>query len=276
MKRRIRKKKRFCINGHNTFIYGRDKANGECKKCKKIRAKKFRQKIKEGHISKPRKQFCLQGHDVSVVGRNKWNGCCLECARLWSKRYRDKHKRLVRKRGRKSYHRHRLEYIKIARTYQAKHRDQIRIREQKWRRDNIKRIRKTKKRWNKKKIRIQACKRSAFRRKTDLQYKLRVYLRSRLGLAIKNKQKTGSAVRDLGCSIEFFIKYIEKKFKRGMTWANWGKIWDLDHKIALFKFDLTDRKQFLKAVNYKNMRPLSLPDHVKKTAKEVKEFWKNR
>jgi hypothetical protein len=76
------------------------------------------------------------------------------------------------------------------------------------------------------------------------------------------------------CSIKYFKRYIEKKFYGGMTWNNYGKYWQLDHVVSLWKFDLTNRKQFLKAVNYKNIQPLTIPDHKKKTALEVK-YWVN-
>jgi len=84
------------------------------------------------------------------------------------------------------------------------------------------------------------------RLKTDINYKLSCNLRCRLNRAIKNNQKAGSAVKDLGCSIPELKIWIEQQFKPGMTWENYGE-WHIDHIIPLSKFDLTDRKQFLKA-----------------------------
>lgn len=37
-------------------------------------------------------------------------------------------------------------------------------------------------------------------------------------------------------------------------------------------FNLIDRKQFLKAVNYRNLQPLTIKDHQKKTTEEMKIF----
>ena len=88
---------------------------------------------------------------------------------------------------------------------------------------------------------------------TDENFKLKVYLRSRASRAIKRGQKAGSFVRDLGCSIEDLKSHIERQFKDGMMWSNWGKIWQLDHIRPLASFDLTDRDQFLVACNYKNL-----------------------
>ena len=48
-------------------------------------------------------------------------------------------------------------------------------------------------------------------------------LRSRLSIALKNNQKTGSAVQDLGCSFEELKQHLESKFQPGMTWENYGR-----------------------------------------------------
>jgi len=112
------------------------------------------------------------------------------------------------------------------------------------------------------------------RRKTDPLFKLACNLRKRIRAAIKQNNKTGSAVKDLGCTIEFLKKYIESKFYGDMTWDNWGTVWELDHIVPLFKFDLMDKKQFKRAVNYKNLQPLTKKDHRKKTNREVSE-WSN-
>ena len=98
---------------------------------------------------------------------------------------------------------------------------------------------------------------------SDINYRLKHILRSRLCSAVRNKQKTGSAVRDLGCTIEEFKIYIENKFTEGMSWENYGK-WHLDHIKPLSKFDLTDREQFLQACHYKNMQPLWGIDNLRK------------
>jgi hypothetical protein len=71
------------------------------------------------------------------------------------------------------------------------------------------------------------------------QIKIADQLRKRMNMALKHKCKRGSAVRDLGCSIEEFISYLESKFKPGMSWNNYGlNGWHIDHIIPLAKFDL--------------------------------------
>ena len=108
------------------------------------------------------------------------------------------------------------------------------------------------------------------RRANDVNFLLSHNLRVRLTSAIKINQKSGSAVRDLGCSIPEFKLYIENQFDPGMTWDNHGNkkgCWELDHVMPLSSFDLTDRMEFLEACNWLNIRPMWVPDNRAKGAK---------
>ena len=99
------------------------------------------------------------------------------------------------------------------------------------------------------------------KRKTDLNFRLSDSLRSRLRSALSGKQKNGSAVEDLGCSIPEFRLYIEHQFEEGMNWDNYGAVWELDHVIPLNQFDLSNRMELLEACNWLNIRPLSCEDN---------------
>lgn len=95
---------------------------------------------------------------------------------------------------------------------------------------------------------------------------VKVSLRRRLRDALRGNAKTGSAVRDLGCTIPEFRAYIEVRFQAGMSWDNWGK-WHLDHILPLASFDLTDRAQFLVACHFTNYQPLWAKDNQEKCDK---------
>ena len=106
--------------------------------------------------------------------------------------------------------------------------------------------------------------------KNNLNARLASNLRRRLVTAIKRGSKAGSAVKDLGCTINEFKNYLEFKFQPGMTWENYGfgkNKWNIDHIMPLVSFDLSDRKQFLKSCHYTNMQPLWMLDNFKKGAK---------
>lgn len=115
---------------------------------------------------------------------------------------------------------------------------------------------------------------TAERYKNDMGFKLSVALRRRLWCAIKGNARSGSAVNDLGCSIEELKTYLENKFypnpRTGevMTWDNWSlKGWHIDHIRPLADFDLTNREDFLKACHYTNLQPLWAKENLKKSNK---------
>jgi hypothetical protein len=102
----------------------------------------------------------------------------------------------------------------------------------------------------------------------DPQFKIAKLTRSRLHNAVRQNFKSGSAVRDLGCSIAELKQHLERQFQPGMTWENYGE-WHIDHKRPLASFDLTDREQFLQAVHYSNLQPLWASENCSKGARWV-------
>lgn len=114
---------------------------------------------------------------------------------------------------------------------------------------------------------------NAERRKSDVSFKLRGALRSRLKNALKGRP-TSAAIRLLGCSVEELRAHIEGQFQVGMTWDNWGRgwggarEWHIDHIKALVTFDLTDPAQLAQACHYTNLQPLWASDNLAKGAGE--------
>jgi len=112
----------------------------------------------------------------------------------------------------------------------------------------------------------------------DPTYRLMLVLRARINSAVRNDHKKCSAVRDLGCSIEEFKKYIEAQFQEGMCWENWGRndinklTWQLDHIIPISRFDLADEDQQKSAFNYSNYQPLWASENAQKHTKTHQEY----
>lgn len=102
-------------------------------------------------------------------------------------------------------------------------------------------------------------------------YRISRNLRSRLRSALRGRAKRGSAVRDLGCSVEELMAHIESKFHHQMTWENYGK-WHIDHIRPLSSFNLSDPEQVKAACHFTNLQPLWAKDNISKGAKSV-ENW---
>jgi len=108
--------------------------------------------------------------------------------------------------------------------------------------------------------------RAEYRRITyrnNINVKIRVCLSIRLLRALNGKQKKSTTKELLGCSCEYFKKYIEKQFREGMTWNNHGK-WHLDHIIPCSFFDLSQLDQQKKCFHYSNFQPLWASDNISK------------
>ena len=121
---------------------------------------------------------------------------------------------------------------------------------------------------NKEKICQRRNKYEKERKETDLCFKLTKSLRSRLHGAIKNNHKGGSAVSNLGCSIEELKKHLEGKFKPGMAWDNYGFYgWHIDHIVPLSSFDLSNPDEVKQACHYSNLQPLWAEENLQKSDK---------
>ena len=114
-----------------------------------------------------------------------------------------------------------------------------------------------------------------YRYDNDPQFRIATILRNRIRAIVGCKRKPGSAVGDLGCTIEQLLAHLESMFYINtmtgemMSWSNMDQ-WDIDHIIPLASFDLTNRDQFLMACNFLNLQPLWKEDHFKKTSEDVK------
>ena len=94
---------------------------------------------------------------------------------------------------------------------------------------------------------------------------MRQRLRNRLHQALKGYVKNGSAVSDLGCTVQELKIHLENQFEEGMTWDNWKfDGWHIDHIKPLSKFDLTDPEQLKEAVHYTNLQPLWWNENLEK------------
>lgn len=111
------------------------------------------------------------------------------------------------------------------------------------------------------------------KRQEDVNFRLRIALRNRFNLAIKRCSKSGSAVRDLGCTIDHLKTHLESKFEPWMNWDNYGKYdstrktWNIDHIRPLSGFNLSNRKELLEACNWNNLQPMLAKLNLSKGAK---------
>jgi len=227
---------------------------------------------------------CCRGH---IVERTTGGRGCIDCHKIYEKTYTS------------SEHGRKMRYLKQKRYYKNNY---LKIREQDRARSKTKKYRDYAKAYSKinnKLPHVIEAKREynqMYRKKhlerlkeSDRQYaknvkrknpliKLKEGYRRRILLALQNQnvRKDNSILKLLGCTIEKYIKYMEKQFynhpktKKKMTWKNRGlKGWHIDHIMPLCKFDLTKKSAQLRAFNYKNTQPMWAIDNLQKGSKLI-------
>lgn len=105
---------------------------------------------------------------------------------------------------------------------------------------------------------------SRVKKQTDIQYRLRKSLRSRLKNYLKGKLRNDQLAQYLGCSYEELRRHLEQKFKPGMTWSNQGKFWHVDHIVPLARLDLTTEEGLRTGLHFSNLQPMTAENNKKK------------
>jgi len=101
-------------------------------------------------------------------------------------------------------------------------------------------------------------------------YKISQNLRSRINSALRGAQKASSTEAITGCSFQELVKWIESKFKPGMTWENYGKFgWHIDHIRPCASFDLTKPEEQAECFHYTNLQPLWAHENLSKSDKPL-------
>jgi len=99
------------------------------------------------------------------------------------------------------------------------------------------------------------------------EFRLKENLRHRIYMALKGTVKSKRTIDLLGTSIDNLWIHLEKTFKSGMTKDNYGKIWQVDHKIPCAAFDLTKPEEQVKCFHFTNLQALFVKENLRKGAK---------
>lgn len=146
----------------------------------------------------------------------------------------------------------------------------------KWREKNSERVKKRFQNWKlnltDEQREIQRIKLNKYvreRKKTDPNFKLSQILRTQLYKALysKNAVKENRALELLGVQIKYFRKYLEHRFKKGMTWENYGSVWHIDHIIPLSIIDISKEENLKFAFHYRNLQPMFARENIQKSNK---------
>jgi len=93
-------------------------------------------------------------------------------------------------------------------------------------------------------------------------YKFIQVQRSRISIALNNKQK--HTIEYLGCDSEQYFNWLEYNFDEINNFDNYGKLWHIDHVIPIHLFNLNNEDEQMLAFNWRNTMPLSCQENLKK------------
>jgi len=181
---------------------------------------------------------------------------CKECQKISSKLYREKNKDKINEKLRSKYKKNpEIQKERTKKWYQNNEdnfKESYKKRNKKWLEKNKERRKNYLKEYSKKRL------------KNDILFKLQRNVRIRINKFIKNKKESSSEI--VSCSYLFLKKYLEEKFKDGMSWDNHGN-WHIDHIIPLSS--AKTEEEIYKLCHYTNLQPLWAEDNLKKGNKII-------
>lgn len=231
----------------------KDGLKSHCKQCECEAAQIYRGNNKE-KVRDQNKKYRQEHSQERAEKCREWRANNQEHVKSHAKQYRQK------------------EHVKEAkRRYSEKMRRKAgilpvqKLPESEIKRRNVKRARNYKLR-NWKKVTENQRRWASKRLKNDPGFRIRKCLATRIYHAVKGNSKSANTIKLLGCSIEEFLTYLERKFEKSMTFRNYGD-WHVDHIIPCALFDLTKPEEQKACFHFENLQPMWAKDNLSKGAK---------
>ena len=145
-----------------------------------------------------------------------------------------------------------------SRKWQRANPERVRTLRRKWRAENVERVRRIRRNWKKHK------------RATDPNWKLAENMRSAMYIALKGEKKLAATMKIIGCTSEGLWRHLEScsSWEPWMTRENYGVGgWDVDHIIAISKWDYKCPLQFALCWDKSNLQPMEHIANISKGAK---------
>ena len=206
----------------------------------------------------------------------KYRAANPEKVRETSRKYRAANLEKIRETSRK-YHLANLEKIKEQhRKWRAENPERIRAALKKWRAENPERVRDYRLKW-----RAENPERVSEQRKKDLKtfreknrhnpiYRMHQNMRSAMYSALKGRWKSASTMKIIGCTVEELFEHLEScaSWEPWMIRKKYGVGgWDVDHIIAIKKWEDNCPLQFALCWEKSNLQPMEHIANIKKGAR---------
>lgn len=109
------------------------------------------------------------------------------------------------------------------------------------------------------------------RYKNDNDFKAQKILRFQVTrlISVSKLQKTTDTETIVGYSSIEFKSNMESKFEEGMTWENYGTVWQIDHVKPIAMFHMSDLESLKEVNSLDNLVPMFNDKHRIKTASDL-------
>ena len=203
-------------------------------------------------------------------------------ARDYKKQYRLKNKDKINTQNKICRDKNKDKYNKQQRERNNKNKDKINAKkredrkngkykttEDKYKKDNIDKIREYNKLWKRNYRKTEKYKIQEEIQRNKPARKLHNNIARGIRSAIKCK-KDKHTIQYLGCTITYFKTWIESQFYPNvetgeqMSWENQGSGWHIDHIIPKSIFNMENKTATLSCWNYKNLRPMWGKENISK------------
>jgi len=188
-----------------------------------------------------KKQIAEQSKEYRKINYVKLSKKC--------KKYYENNKEESKLQSRLYYKKNKERIDNQAKIYNQTHKEQISQQQKNWRLSHKKHIRD----------------RTKLKYDSDINYKIKLLLRTRINLALKQNFKHGKTLEILGCTVIELKQHLESQFQEGMSWNNHSlKGWHIDHILPCASFDLSKESEQRECFHYTNLQPLWWKDNLKK------------
>ncbi len=198
------------------------------------------------------------------------------------KKYRDNHKEEANKRAKKWYYDNHKKALEVRKEYREQHPEAMKEYKEKWYIKNGEAVKEQKRkryaenpelfneqtkeyrRKNPDKVK-QVQREISERRRKDPAYRVGHNISGGINKSLR-RNKNGYHWEELVCyTLKDLISHLEKQFRDGMTWDNYGK-WHIDHIIpkSWFEFNNTEDREFKQCWAMCNLQPLWAEDNIRK------------
>lgn len=146
------------------------------------------------------------------------------------------------------------------------------IRSNKWKKKNIKALKKYKHGWyskNKEKIRIQSNINKRGRKKKDDNYRIKENTHKKIWDILKNNYGSYKIEDVIGCSKEYLRQHMKKFIKNNVNLVDYSVYYQIDHIIPASLYKCACKNELKKCFNYRNLRLIAKEDNDSKRNKLI-------